>query len=128
MYQYFEIKLRREFVPEIIENSISSGKLKKPKWSYEFVMIDQKYLRKIKIENIENKLDGEDKILLNFLLNENYVQPLTKEEYEKKTTASTTGYSGVSGMSGSQGVSGVSGVSGSVGCSGVSGMSGSWGT
>lgn len=124
MYQYFEIKLRNEFVPEIIQNSINSGKLKKHNWYSQFVMIDQKYFRKIKIENIENRLEGDDKILLNFLLNENYVKLLSKEEFENRTKATSTGYSGVSGVSGTYGVSGVSGVSGFSGVSGVSGISG----
>lgn len=126
MYQYFEIKLRNEFVPEIIQNSINSGKLKKHNWYSQFVMIDQKYFRKIKIENIENRLEGDDKILLNFLLNENYVKLLSKEEFEKKTLASTTGYSsstGATGYSSSTGACGVYGLSGSAaygfGCNGT---------
>jgi hypothetical protein len=72
-------------------------------------------LRKIKIQNIQSDIDSEDKLLLEFLLNDNFVKMLNEEE--SKITIDKLSYSSSS-----------SGTAGGVtGCVGITGSSvGTW--
>jgi len=117
VYQYFTSKLKDEYLLEIIKESVSNGNIKSfYPYSYEILSIDKKYLRKLKIQNIENNIQDKDKILLEFLINENYVKMLTQSEFEERTKnriyRGTSGYTGSSGSSGTSGVSGMSGITG----------------
>ena len=106
--QYFETKLKDKFLPKIVIENIENGKLKAfNTWNLNVLIIDKKYLRKIKIQNIEKKISEDDKLLLEFLLNDNYVNMLSNSEVEKLNKGS-----GTSWTSGATGMSGVSGVSG----------------
>jgi len=125
VYQYFTSKLKDEYLVEIIKENLSNGTIKNfYPYSYEILSIDKKYLRKLKIQNIENDIQDKDKTLLEFLINENYVKMLTQSEFEEKTNYNRAYNSGTSGYSGTSGPYGVSGVSGTYGVSGCSGVSG----
>jgi hypothetical protein len=128
--QYFTVKID-EFLPKIIKHNISLGKISQSTL-YNIFFIDQKYLRKLKIQNIEGSISEDDKDLLEFLINKDLLEFLinkdltkfiTKDEYELKLkNASYVGVSGSCGTSGTVGISGFSGISG------VSGVSGTQGT
>lgn len=121
--QYFITKIKDEYLPQVMKDNISNGRIRRYTY-FTIFYIDKKYLRKIKIKNIENSLDEEEKALLDFLLNENFTDMLTMTEFEEKTkNGSWGGTSYSSGMSGSSATSGSFG-SGSVGCSGVYGVTG----
>jgi hypothetical protein len=119
--QYFTVKID-EFLPKIIKHNISLGKISQSTL-YNIFFIDQKYLRKLKIQNIEGSISEDDKDLLEFLINKDLTKFITKDEYELKLkNASYVGVSGSCGTSGTVGISGFSGISG------VSGVSGTQGT
>ena len=118
--QYFETKLKDKFLPKIVIENIENGKLKAfNTWNLNVLIIDKKYLRKIKIQNIEKKISEDDKLLLEFLLNDNYVNMLSNSEAEKLNKSSGSGTSWTSGMSGMSGMSGVSGPCGMTGTYGT---------
>jgi len=117
--QHFTFKMKYEYLPQFIKDVIDDRKIEYS--AYDIYFINQKYLRKLKIENIENKIKVNDKKLLEYLINEDVVQFLTQEEVQNKLRYN-------SGASGSQGTSGTSGKPGTSGVSGVSGVSGSAGS
>lgn len=115
MNQYFITKIKDEYLPEIFLEYVREKKIQQ---YYPIFFIDNQYLRKLKIQNIEQSIDEKDGMLLTFLLNENNVIMITQKEFEEKYK-SRGFYSGTSGYAG---------VSGTYGVSGVSGVSGGWGT
>lgn len=113
--QYFITKLKDEFLPDVIFDSIEKKKIKSCyPWNYTLFIIEQKYLRKIKIQNIQNGIDAEDKLLLEFILNDNFVKMLTDEESKKLIDKlsynkySSSGTAGGAGATGSVGITGIS--------------------
>jgi hypothetical protein len=114
--QYFITKLKDEFLPVCFFESIEKGKIKSfYPWNNALFFIELKFLRKIKIQNIQSDIDSEDKLLLEFLLNDNFVKMLNEEE--SKITIDKLSYSSSS-----------SGTAGGVtGCVGITGSSvGTW--
>jgi len=119
--QYFRFKIKDYFLPKNILNYININKVKREYGDIYYV--DNKYLRKLKIENIENNISNENKLFLEYLIDERFIQLVSDEEYIKissSTTTWTTGFSHSGGISGSSGQSGFSGVSGPVGLTGPS--------
>lgn len=127
--QYFIFKLKDDFLPEVIKEYQRRKILKQFSWS-DIYFLDKKYFRKLKIQNIEERISEEEKSLLEFLINESFTKILNNSEIEglskryNSYSSSSSGASGYSGTGGSVGVSGVSGMSG-YGGMGVSG-SGGW--
>ena len=109
--QYFKFKIKDEYLPTIIHIFIQDGKIKIERGSV--LSIDLKYFRKLKIQNIENSISEDDKVVLEFLINRDFTILLTPSEYESLYTK-FAGIYGVSGTSGSVGVSGIMGTSGSM--------------
>jgi hypothetical protein len=92
MNQYFIIKIKDEFLPEVIIEYIKNGKICAdenanyrlfPHTSRVNIIyyIDKKYFRKLKIQSIENSISENEKQLLEFLINKNINRLLTQEEY-----------------------------------------------
>ena len=100
--QYFITKIKDEYLPQVIKDNILNGKIQKYSY-FSIFYIDKKYLRKIKIKNIEETLSQNEQILLDFLLNDNFTHMLTNVEFEEKTKKTSWGSSGVSGVSGTSG-------------------------
>ena len=122
--QYFIFKIKDEYLPDIISKYIKEEKIHHDHHDnvsyYDHIYcIDQKYFRKLKIQNIENSISEDDKKVLEFLINMDLVKMLTQEEYNEKIKTSGS-YWGTTGVSGSAGCTGVSGVSGSAGYVGLS--------
>lgn len=97
--------------------------------------IEYKYLRSLKLKNIDNNISTNDKEILDYLLDDRLVSYLMEDEMNDLIRSSnwfsvsgSAGVSGMSGVSGSDGASGVSGVSGMSGVSGSVGMIGMIGT
>jgi len=116
--QYFIPKHKDEYLPEIVNEMMLSGRIQRVyPWNNSILSIEKRFFRKLKIQNIENRLTGDNKKLLDVLIDEKFTHLLTPSEYKKRTTTqSSSGFSGTWGMSGTSGVSGVSGgygVSGS---------------
>jgi len=111
MNQYFDIKLKEEYLPDFITKFLHEGKIKYI--THGVYEIDQKYFRKLKLQNIQNDILEDEKKLVEFLINEKFVKFLTKEEFSKKSAWSSWGI-GVSGTCGS-GTYGISGSSGAIG-------------
>ena len=117
--QYFIFKLKDQYLPEVVKKC---KELKRYFWT-EMYEMDKRYFRKLKIQNIEQKISDDEKTLLEFLINTDYTVVLTQLEFEKYggnnynnyKTSSTSGYTGVSGSAGVVGVSGVSGTLGTGG-------------
>jgi hypothetical protein len=111
--QYFITKLKDEFLPVCFFESIEKGKIKSfYPWNNALFFIELKFLRKIKIQNIQNDIDSDDKLLLEFLLNDNFVKMLTDEEskitIDKFNYSSSGNFGGATGATGWAGVSGIS--------------------
>lgn len=109
MEQHFEFKIKDQYLPKFINDYRKDGKIKSSPFRY--YTIDIKYFRKLKLQNITNTISEEDKLFIEYLINDNFVQMLTEEESKTIMRNSTSGYSG------SQGVSGVSGSYGTTGTS-----------
>ena len=71
---------------------------------YDIYGIDIKYLRKLKIKSIEKSISEEDK-LIKYLLNQDFVIFLTKEEIDNiiKSPVGKTGFAGATGIPGFSG-------------------------
>jgi len=112
--KYFIFKIKDEFLPITIREYIQNGKICSDQNSYynNIYYINQKYLRKLKIQNIENTISEDEKIVLEFLINTDLTQFLTQKQYEEKIQHYTYGHSGTSGAMGTSGWVGVSGFSG----------------
>lgn len=94
MKQYFKFKIKDEYLPSFIkelkyEGKIADGKLFK---SSEILCIDNKYLRLLKIKNLENNISERDKEFLKFLLDDRFTVFLTNEQCDflRKITNTTT--------------------------------------
>lgn len=99
--QYFRFKIKNEFLPGFVLNYF--GKVQK-----EFVdvySIDNIYLRKLKLQKIENTISDEDRTFLDYLIDDRFTYFMTKKEYEKLLNSRAM-MSGMSGSSGSYVVSG----------------------
>lgn len=114
--QYFITKIKDEYLPQVMKDNISNGKIQR--YTYLSILyIDKKYLRKIKIKNIDKSLGEEEQTLLNFLLNDNFVDMLTIKQFEKKTknvgfTTGSQNWGSTTGSSGTLGIYGLYGVTG----------------
>lgn len=114
--QHFIFKNKDKYLPFIITKSIKNKIIKRD--LLDVFYIDKKYLRKLKILNIEDKNSDDDKILLEYLINDSFVDMFSEEKYNNYIkNFSTSGNS----QQGSQGLQGLQGVSGAQGVSGVQG-------
>ena len=105
MEQHFIFKIKSQYLPKFITEYERNGKFKS---SGVINTIDIKFFRKLKIQKIENDISEEDKKFLDYLLNDDFVDLLTEEEYNNLTAK----YSGARGSSGTSGTYGMSGISG----------------
>ena len=98
--QYFIFKIKNEYLPEFIKNSIILGKINSS--FHGIYHIEHKYFRKLKIQNIENNISSDDKVLLEYIINENFTHLLTQEEFIKRSSINkpTSGASGSIGATG----------------------------
>lgn len=118
MNQYFIFKVKYNYLPEYIREYINSDKiLKEP--GTDIYYISKREFRKLKLKNIQNELEDDDKKVIEYLINENFIDFLTEDQF-KQLVKRQSWY----GMSGTSGVSGVSGSSGTFGMSGVLGPTG----
>lgn len=118
MNQYFIFKVKYNYLPEYIREYINSDKiLKEP--GTDIYYISKREFRKLKLKNIQNELEDDDKKVIEYLINENFIDFLTEDQF-KQLVKRQSWY----GMSGISGVSGVSGSSGTFGMSGVLGPTG----
>lgn len=118
MEQAIIFKLKDEYLPNFIKEYIQQKKIT---FSYKMYVytISQKLFRKLKIQNIENSISNEDKLVFDFLSNDIFTKILSQKEYDAlyksgmSGTAGTAGYTGNTGATGASGWSGTSGTSGS---------------
>jgi len=109
MNQYLIFKLKDEFLPDIIKEYIKKEIINWDRKSWRAHYIDQKFFRKIKIQNIDETISIEEKKIFDFLMNSDFTKLLTNEEYESlKINSGTSGTSGFSGTSGTSSYSGAS--------------------
>jgi hypothetical protein len=111
--QYFMFKIKEQYLPDVIRQNIGKC-LYKDAYTYTYY-IDKKYLRKLKIKNIENDISEENKILINYLINDNFIDMISNERYKMyfengKCPSGPTGISGSTGISGPKGISGLTGL------------------
>jgi len=136
MVQYFIFKSKNEYLPFIIKESIRNSTIRKDLIVMDAYYIDKKYLRKLKIRNIEDKNSDNDKLLLEYLINDSFVDMLSEEKYNASKRYSTSGYAGYQGTTGiscagyqgATGVAGATGFSGPIGTTAVQGFTGVQGT
>jgi len=83
-YQYFKINRKKKILVKITRCIVNEVGLN---FNYNdddyFFYINKQFLRKIKIQNIENSISKENKKILNFLLNEKNATLVTEVEYLK---------------------------------------------
>ncbi len=94
MKQYFKFKIKDEYLPDFITELKNDGKLVDNELfnSSDILSIDNKYLRLLKIKNLENNISEKDKEFLEFLLDDRNTVFLTKDQCDflKKITGNNT--------------------------------------
>ena len=74
MEQYFIFKIKNEYLPDYISGN---NLLKHCNWSV--YSIDLKFFRKLKIQNIDGTISMENKKLVEYLMNDNFIHLLTQK-------------------------------------------------
>lgn len=94
MKKYFKFKIKDEYLPDFIKEFKKEGKIIDGVMfkSSDILSIDNKYIRLLKINNLENNISKRDKEFLEFLLDDRFVVFLTKEQCDflKKVASPTT--------------------------------------
>ena len=110
MKNYFKFKTKDEYLPEFIKDCIQNNSI--IYHGAQIYTVDNKLIRKLKIEKLENKISDKDKEFLNYMISDIFIYYLTEEDCEKikhnqsYTTNTTTFFNGLSGSSGGSGSSG----------------------
>lgn len=110
---HFIFKVKDEYIPDYIrtnKNILLANDYPK------IYKIDNPYIRKLKLENLEESISDINKKILNYLLDDKLIDYLTEKEFEeKKSNFFGTSWTGSSGIAGPSGVFGMSGTAGSAG-------------
>ena len=78
---YFKFKNKNEYLPEFIIDFLKKNKIDEPfeekigevTFHYDICYIDKSYLRKLKLQNINNSISYDDKMFIEYFLNPNFV-------------------------------------------------------
>lgn len=91
--QYFKFKIKNEYLPSIVNDYIKNKIITQTRDIVipvdTIYMIKLTYLRKLKIEKIENRITNNERILLDYLTNDNFTHMLTEKEYKYISNANS---------------------------------------
>ena len=81
MKNYFKFKTKDEYLPEFIKDCIQNNSI--IYHGAQIYTVDNKLIRKLKIEKLENKISDKDKEFLNYMISDIFIYYLTEEDCEK---------------------------------------------